>query len=147
MEELLSEADTNKKGLLSKELYRTTAHYVEAYNTVYKLTDIGLDKWWIRFPISICSHIDNYPFTDTIAVFKSDIDLNVQIVRVVSNPNEISKKVKYYIKDKELYISFLASPTQPNNAFIASPYFYKKVGTPQEIIDGSFKEVKSIIEK
>lgn len=137
----MSEADVNKKGLLSKELYKTTAHFVIAYNIVYKLTNIGLDKWWIRFPVSICSHIDDTPFTDTIAVFKTDTNLNVKIVRVASDANLIREKVKYYIKDKELYISFLASPAQPNNAFITSPYFHEIAGTPQEIIDDSFKEI------
>ena len=49
-------------------------------------------------------------------------------------------QVKYYIKGRDLFVSFTFNNELPNHAYILSPHGVQLVGTP-DIIDDSFTEI------
>ncbi|WP_405371558.1 hypothetical protein [Phocaeicola sp.] len=135
VEGLLSEVTYSDKGLMPANLYKQTSHYVQAFDATYKIADYT-NGWWLRDVIIVCTHIDATPFLDIIALFRSDIALGVRVNNIIQG----ERSYKYYKKDYCLYLCFTAPGTQPNNAYIMSPYGINRVGDAA-FIDDSFTEI------
>ena len=120
---------------MSANLYKQTAHYVQAFNATYKIADYT-SGWWLRDVLIVCTHIDSRPFLDIIAAFRSDTYFEVSVSKIIQG----ERSYKYYKKDNSLYICFTSPGEQPNNAYIMSPYGIEKMGEAN-FIDDSFTEI------
>lgn len=135
LEELIGTVTSQKHGLMPSEQFSRSPHYVKAYDIVYKLTkEVGI---WERDCIVIQSHNSALPFMDEIGLIRTPNEFIVNIIRI-GDSGDI--KTKYYKKNNDVYVSFAEPSSNPNNAFIMSPYMYEAVGKPN-IIDESFSEI------
>ena len=129
--ELIGTTTIEKAGLLSPDLFKVYPHFVNAYDSVYKIADNVTD--WYRAPIAVLCNDS----ADTCMDFLSFIYIpDTGLKRILKKPLQ----VKYYIKGRDLFVSFTFNNELPNHAYILSPHGVQLVGTP-DIIDDSFTEI------
>ena len=133
--ELIGETTIEKAGLLSPNLFKVYPHFVNAYEAVYKIADNMTD--WYRAPIMVLYNDSASTSLDFLTFLYSPTDGILQsLKRFFIKP----ERVKYYKKGRDIFVSFTYDETQPNHAYILSPYGAQLVGTP-DIIDDSFTEI------
>ena len=133
--ELIGETTIEKAGLLSPDLFKVYPHFVNAYDSVYKIADNVTD--WYRAPIMVLYNDSASTSLDFLTFLYSPTDGILQsLKRFFIKP----ERVKYYKKGRDIFVSFTYDGTQPNHAYILSPHGVQLVGTP-DIIDDSFTEI------
>ena len=133
--ELIGETTIEKAGLLSPDLFKVYPHFVNAYDSVYKIADNVAD--WYRAPIMVLYNDSASTSLDFLTFLYSTTDGMLQsLKRFFIKP----ERVKYYKKGRDIFVSFTYDGTQPNHAYILSPHGAQLVGTP-DIIDDSFTEI------
>ena len=133
--ELIGETTIEKAGLLSPDLFKVYPHFVNAYEAVYKIADNVAD--WYRAPIAVLCNDSADTCMDFLSfIYIPDTGLAASLKRILKKPLQ----VKYYIKGRDLFVSFTFNNELPNHAYILSPHGVQLVGTP-DIIDDSFTEI------
>ena len=133
--ELIGTTTIEKAGLLSPDLFKVYPHFVNAYDSVYKIADNVTD--WYRAPIAVLCNDSADTCMDFLSfIYIPDTGLAASLKRILKKPLQ----VKYYIKGRDLFVSFTFNNELPNHAYILSPYGVQLVGTP-DIIDDSFTEI------
>ena len=133
--ELIGTTTIEKAGLLSPDLFKVYPHFVNAYDSVYKIADNVAD--WYRAPIMVLYNDSASTSLDFLTFLYSPTDGILQsLKRFFIKP----ERVKYYKKGRDIFVSFTYDGTQPNHAYILSPYGAQLVGTP-DIIDETFIEI------
>lgn len=133
--ELIGETTIEKAGLLSPDLFKVYPHFVNAYDSVYKIADNVTD--WYRAPIAVLCNDSADTCMDFLSfIYIPDTGLAASLKRILKKPLQ----VKYYIKGRDLFVSFTFNNELPNHAYILSPHGIQLVGTP-DIIDDSFTEI------
>lgn len=133
--ELIGTTTIEKAGLLSPDLFKVYPHFVNAYDSVYKIADNVTD--WYRAPIAVLCNDSADTCMDFLSfIYIPDIGLAASLKRILKKPLQ----VKYYIKGRDLFVSFTFNNELPNHAYILSPHGVQLVGTP-DIIDDSFTEI------
>ena len=133
--ELIGETTIEKAGLLSPDLFKVYPHFVNAYDSVYKIADNVTD--WYRAPIAVLCNDSADTCMDFLSfIYIPDTGLAASLKRILKKPLQ----VKYYIKGRDLFVSFTFNNELPNHAYILSPHGVQLVGTP-DIIDDSFTEI------
>jgi hypothetical protein len=133
--ELIGTTTIEKAGLLSPDLFKVYPHFVNAYDSVYKIADNVTD--WYRAPIAVLCNDSADTCMDFLSfIYIPDTGLAASLKRILKKPLQ----VKYYIKGRDLFVSFTFNDELPNHAYILSPHGVQLVGTP-DIIDDSFTEI------
>ena len=133
--ELIGTTTIEKAGLLSPDLFKVYPHFVNAYDSVYKIADNVTD--WYRAPIAVLCNDSADTCMDFLSfIYIPDTGLAASLKRILKKPLQ----VKYYIKGRDLFVSFTFNNELPNHAYILSPHGVQLVGTP-DIIDDSFTEI------
>ena len=133
--ELIGTTTIEKAGLLSPDLFKVYPHFVNAYDSVYKIADNVTD--WYRAPIAVLYNDSADTCMDFLSfIYIPDTGLAASLKRILKKPLQ----VKYYIKGRDLFVSFTFNNELPNHAYILSPHGVQLVGTP-DIIDDSFTEI------
>ena len=133
--ELIGTTTIEKAGLLSPDLFKVYPHFVNAYDSVYKIADNVTD--WYRAPIAVLYNDSADTCMDFLSfIYIPDTGLTASLKRILKKPIQ----TKYYIKGRDLFVSFAFNNELPNHAYILSPHGVQLVGTP-DIIDDSFTEI------
>ena len=93
MGELIGTTTIEKAGLLSPDLFKVYPHFVNAYDSVYKIADNVTD--WYRAPIAVLCNDSADTCMDFLSfIYIPDTGLAASLKRILKKPLQ----VKYYIK-------------------------------------------------
>ena len=109
--ELIGTTTIEKAGLLSPDLFKVYPHFVNAYDSVYKIADNVTD--WYRAPIAVLCNDSADTCMDFLSfIYIPDTGLAASLKRILKKPLQ----VKYYIKGRDLFVSFTFNNELPNHA-------------------------------
>ena len=134
MEGLIGEAGTNKTGLLSAQKFKEYPHFLKGYNSTYKIASNIKD--WERHPIMVMHNYGETSYLEIISYIASTENLTAKVSYVLQKTDS----VKYYKKDRNIYVCFTNDDAMPNYAYILSSHGVEKVGDAT-YIDDSFTEI------
>ena len=98
--ELIGTTTIEKAGLLSPDLFKVYPHFVNAYDSVYKIADNVTD--WYRAPIAVLCNDSADTCMDFLSfIYIPDTGLAASLKRILKKPLQ----VKYYIKGRDLFVS------------------------------------------
>lgn len=131
MEGLIGEAGANKAGLLSIQKFKEYPHFLKGYNSTYKIASNVKD--WERCPILVLHNYGDTSYLDIISYIAGEgNNFNVR----VSNLLNKAEKVRYYKKDRNIYVCFKYDNNLPNNTYILSSHGAERVGDATYIDEG-----------
>ena len=134
MEGLIGEAGANKAGLLSAQKFKEYPHFLKGYNSTYKIA--SNIKNWERHPIMVIHNYGENSYLEVISYVASTETLTAKVSYVLQKPDS----VKYYKKNRDIYVCFTYGNTITNYAYILSSHGVEKVGDAS-YIDDSFTEI------
>ena len=134
MEELIGEAGANKAGLLSAQKFKEYPHFLKGYNSTYKIASNIKD--WERHPIMVMHNYGYYSYLEVISYIASTENLDAKVSYVLQKADT----VKYYKKNRDIYVCFTNREEKPDYAYILSSHGVEKVGDAS-YIDDSFTEI------
>ena len=134
VEELIGEAGPDKTGLLSAQKFKEYPHSLKGYNSTYKIASNIKD--WERHPIMVMHNHGYYSYLEVISYIASTENLEAKVSYVLQKTDT----VKYYKKNRDIYVCFTDSDAMPNYAYILSSHGVEKVGDAS-YIDDSFTEI------
>ena len=134
VEGLIGEAGTNKTGLLSAQKFKEYPHFLKGYNSTYKIASNIKD--WERHPIMVMHNYGETSYLEIISYIASTENLTAKVSYVLQKTDS----VKYYKKDRNIYVCFTNDDAMPNYAYILSSHGVEKVGDAT-YIDDSFTEI------
>ena len=134
MEGLIGEAGANKAGLLSAQKFKEYPHFLKGYNSTYKIASNIKD--WERHPIMVMHNFGYNSYLEVISYIASTETVNAKVSYVLQKADY----VKYYIKNRDIYVCFTYDDAMPNYAYILSSHGVEKVGDAS-YIDDSFTEI------
>ena len=134
MEELIGEAGPDKAGLLSAQKFKEYPHFLKGYNSTYKIASNIKD--WERHPIMVMHNFGYNSYLEVISYIASTETVNAKVSYVLQKADS----VKYYKKDRDIYVCFTNDDAMPNYAYILSSHGVEKVGDAT-YIDDSFTEI------
>jgi len=136
VEELIGEAGANKTGLLSAQKFKEYPHFLKGYNSTYKIASNV--KNWERRPILLLHNFGNTSYLDILsyAIGADENKYTITLVHLLKD----AENVRYYKKNRDIYVCFRYEDTQPNNTYILSSHGVERVGD-SKFVDDSFTEI------
>lgn len=134
VEELIGEAGPDKAGLLSAQKFKEYPHFIKGYNSTYKIASNIKD--WERHPIMVMHNYGENSYLEVISYIASTVNLTAKVSYVLQKTDS----VKYYKKDRDIYVCFTNDDAMLNYAYILSSHGVEKVGDAT-YIDDSFTEI------